>query len=262
MLSKEEFIAFEEELTGNLQRHPDVLGLVFVGSAADHSRIDQWSDHDFFVVSVEGKGESLRQDLRWLPNHDKIAFHPRETAHGFKVVYLDGHVLEFAVFNDSELELASANDFLVTVDKTGTIANRMKQIAERSANRLKETKYDPEAAYELLLCQLLIGVGRARRGENLIASEHIRSWAVTALVGLIRFWEEPAAETVHLTDNLNALRRFEKQYPHYGLAILKAQAPETESCARAIVDILVESKYLSESQKEQAQVVKDRLGWR
>lgn len=259
--SKESFLEYEKQLTSNLQEHPDVLGLTFVGSAADHSRIDEWSDHDFFVITVEGKGESLRQDLSWLPNHDQIAFRPRETAHGLKVVYQDGHVLEFAVFNDSELELASANDYLVTVDITNNIEQRMQEIATRSAIKVKEAKYDPEAAYELLLCQLLIGVGRSRRGENLIASEHIRSWAVSALVGLIRFWEDPLQETVHLTDNLNALRRFEKQYPTYGLLIEQAQASTTEECAKAILQILINSNHLSQKQKDQADVVSRRLGW-
>lgn len=262
MQTKEAFLEFETQLTNNLQAHPDVLGLTFVGSAADHIRIDEWSDHDFFVVTIEGKGEGLRQDLTWLPNHDQIAFHPRETAHGLKVVYQDGHVLEFAVFNDSELELASANSFLVTVDKSGNIQQRMEAIAERSAAKVKETEYNPEAAYELLLCQLLIGVGRARRGENLIASEHIRSWAATALVGLIRFWEDPKQGTVHLADNLNSLRRFEKQYPEFGLAIEKAQALTTEACAQALLQILFDSNYLTENQISQAQVVKERLNWR
>lgn len=261
MQSREAFLEYENQLTHNLQEHPDVLGLTFVGSAADHSRVDEWSDHDFFVITVEGEGEKLRQDLSWLPNHAQIAFRPRETAHGLKVVYQDGHVLEFAVFNDSELELASANDYLVTVDKTNNIEQRMKQIATSSAVKVKEAKYDPEAAYELLLCQLLIGVGRSRRGENLIASEHIRSWAVSALVGLLRFWEDPAQESVHLTDNLNALRRFERQYPAYGLSIEQAQASTTEACAKAILEILFNSNHLSQKQKDQADVVSNRLGW-
>lgn len=261
MKSKESFLEFEYQLTSSLQEHPDVLGLIFVGSAADHSRIDEWSDHDFFVITVEGKAESLRQDLSWLPNHEQIAFSPRETAHGLKVVYQDGHVLEFAVFNDSELELASANDYLVNVDKTNSIEQRMKAIATRTDIKVKETKYNPEAAYELLLCQLLIGVGRSRRGENLIASEHIRSWAVSALVGLIRFWENPIQDTVHLSDNLNALRRFEKQYPTHGHLIEQAQASTTEECAKAILGILINSSHLSQKQKDQANVVSRRLGW-
>lgn len=266
MKTLELFLQFEDQLTRNLAAHADVIGLVFVGSAADHSRFDEWSDHDFFVVTTEGKGEDLRQDLSWLPNADQIAIRPRETAHGLKAVYTDGHVLEFAVFNDSELELAGANDFLVTVDKTGEIATRMRALAEKSATaqlKTNQTEYRADAEFELLLCQLLIGVGRARRGEVLIAGEHVRSWAVGNLVGLIRHWLHPVRGAEHLTDNLNRLRRFEKQYPTLGIRIASAQEKPVEDCARALLDVVLEAGggNLSAAQRAQAAVVSERLGW-
>ena len=266
MKTIEEFLAFEDALTANLQAHPDVLGLAFVGSAADHSRFDEWSDHDFFVVTTEGKGEGLRQDLGWLPNHESIAIRPRETAHGLKVVYRDGHVLEFAVFNDSELELSGANAYLVTVDKTGNIDARMAAIAAKSAAGAAKAigaDYDEAAQYELFLCQLLIGVGRARRGEALIAGEHVRSWAVGTLVGLIRHWQHPVRGTESATDNLNALRRFEKQYPTLGIRIASAQEKSVEDCAKALLEVALETGggNLSREQHAQAAVVSARLGW-
>jgi hypothetical protein len=261
MQSKEEFLQFEDQLTQNLQEQPAVLGLIFLGSAADHSRIDQWSDHDFFVVTVNGRAEELRQNLNWLPNHSEIAMSPRETAHGLKVVYENGHVLEFAVFEDSELEIASANSYLVTLDKSGTIKSRMSKIAEKTTVGLENSKFYPDSTYELLLCQLLIGVGRARRGENLIANEHIRSWAVTALVKLLRHWQEPMQDSIHLTDSLNPLRRFEKQYPDFGRAIQEALALDTEDSAKAIMQIVLTSGYLSDKQKEQAKVISKKLNW-
>ena len=174
------FLEFEAELSANLQAHPDVLGLVFVGSAADHSRFDEWSDHDFFVITENERAEALRQDLSWLPNASEIAIRPRETAHGLKVVYRDGHVLEFAVFENRELEIAAANAFLVTVDKTGDIQSRMQALADKTAAESMKnnvTEFNAEREYELFLCQLLIGVGRARRGEVLIAGQHVRSGA-------------------------------------------------------------------------------------
>lgn len=262
----DEFLAFEDALTESLRERDDVIGLVFVGSAADHSRFDEWSDHDFFVISAEGAGEALRQDLGWLPNSDQIVFRPRETAHGLKVVYGDGHVLEFAVFNDSELELAGANDFLVTLDKSGNISSRMAALAAKSAEasaRAHGSDYRADAAYELFLCHLLIGVGRARRGELLIAGEHIRSWAVSGLVGLIRQWHAPADGTAALTDNLNDLRRFERQYPDLGAGIAKAQADSVEECAKALLGIALEAggQNLNQQAHAQAKVVSERLGW-
>jgi hypothetical protein len=261
-----EFLAFEDALTESLRERDDVIGLVFVGSAADHSRFDEWSDHDFFVITVEGAGEGLRQNLDWLPNHEQIAIRPRETAHGLKVVYGDGHVLEFAVFNDSELELAGANAYLVTLDKPGNIGNRMAALATKSAEgsvKAHGSDYRPDAAYELFLCQLLIGVGRARRGELLIAGEHVRSWAVSGLVGLIRHWHEPEAGATHLTDNLNDLRRFERQYPPLGRAIAAAQGQPVEQCAQQLLAVAFEAgeSNLDAQALAQAEVVKTRLGW-
>ena len=72
---------------------------------------DQWSDHDFFVISEPGSQEYFRNDLSWLPDDRQIAFWFRETTHGLKVVYENGNLLEFAVFDFAELELAKADRF-------------------------------------------------------------------------------------------------------------------------------------------------------
>ncbi|MFM6962769.1 MAG: hypothetical protein ACKOWJ_00660 [Micrococcales bacterium] len=262
----EEFLEFETRLTDNLTQLADVIGLVFVGSAAAHFRLDEWSDHDFFVVTVEGAGEALRQDLSWLPDADQIALSPRETDHGLKVVYKSGHVLEFAVFNDSELELAGANDYLVTVDKSGTIHARMAAIAAKSAVASEKARleiFDSKAQYELFLCQLLIGVGRARRGELAIAGEHVRSWAVGTLIHLVRHWRVVAEGTEKLTDNLAPLRRFEVQFPVFGAQIAEAQACLVEDCAKALLSIALTAGEgaLNEKQVTQAEVVSRKLGW-
>ena len=259
MQSKEEFLQFEEQLTQKLEVLNEVIGLIFLGSAADHSRIDEWSDHDFFVVTKQGQAEALRTNLSWLPNHERIALSPRETAHGLKVVYEDGHVLEFAVFEDSELEIASANSYLVTLDKTKTIQTRMQAIADKTQSNLDIKPFDPNSTYELLLCQLLIGVGRARRGEGLIASEHIRSWAMSSLIKLLRHWHGTSES--HLTDSLNPLRRFEKQYSDLGSAINKALALSPEDCAKAFLQILIDSNQLTKKELSQAQVIAKKLNW-
>ncbi len=266
MQTLDEFLDFETQLTARLEAHSDVIGLVFVGSAADHSRFDEWSDHDFFVITREGAGESLRQDLSWLPDAEQISLQPRETAHGLKVVYSNGHVLEFAVFNDSELELAGANAFLVTLDKSGNIADRMTALAAKSAaSALKATTgdYRPGIQFELFLCQLLIGVGRARRGELLIAGEHVRSWAVAGLVGLSKHWLPVAEGTEHLADNLAPLRRFERQYPSLGAAIAASQSLPVEECAKGLLEIATSAfaAQLSQQQLDQATVVARRLDW-
>ena len=256
--SIEKFLAYSEALRANLDSRPEVVGLVFLGSAADTSRADEWSDHDFFVISKNGLAEDLRQDLGWLPRFDEIAIAVRETDHGLKVVYEDGQVLEFAVFQDSELEIAAANSFAVSIDKCNLQA-RMEAIAGKTGYETPNQKRE----FELLLCQLLIGVGRARRGEQLIAGQHIRSWAINNLLGLVRLHQAPAEGTAAKQDNLNRYRRFEVQYPALGNRIELAQQQPLEACARELLHIAVEvcASNLTEAELHQVYVVRHRLGW-
>lgn len=257
------FLAYRESLRDNLLQLPHVIGLIFVGSAADTSRVDEWSDHDFFVVTKPGTAEAMRQDLSWLPHFEHIVLAPRETSHGLKVIFTDGKVLEFAIFEDAELELAGANDYDVFIDKAN-IEARMAAIAAKSV----PAEFDEVAEFELFLCQLLIGVGRARRGELLIAGQHMRSFALTNLLGLIRHWIEPEPETEGIEDNLNRFRRFERQYPVLGQRIEAMLESDAESCAKAMLALVVEvaeqnfeGKNLLETAAKQIAVVRQTLGW-
>jgi hypothetical protein len=259
----QKFLAYRESLRDNLLQLPQVTGLIFVGSAADTSRVDKWSDHDFFVVTTPGSAEAMRQDLSWLPHFEHIVLSPRETAHGLKVVFTDGHVLEFAIFEDSELELAGANDFEVFIDKAN-IQARMEAIAKRSA----PADFDEVQEFELFICQLLIGVGRARRGEVLIAGQQMRSYALTNLLGLIRHWVKPKTGTQHLEDNLNRFRRFEKQYPALAGRIELLLEQDPESCAKGMLELVVEvaasnfeGSNLLETSGNQISTLKKTLDW-
>ena len=256
--SLEKFLAYSDQLRINLDARPEVVGLVFLGSAADTSRADQWSDHDFFVISVDEQAEALRQNLDWLPNFDSISIAVRETDHGLKVVYQDGQVLEFAVFKDSELDTVSAGEFAVALDKCN-LQQRMQARAEKSISKPANLKNE----FELFLCQLLIGVGRARRGEQLIAGQHIRSWAINNLLGLVRLTLPPVEGTEALADNFTRYRRFEKQYPALGAQIEAAQQLPLEACARALLNLALEvcGEALSAEHLQQVYVIRHRLGW-
>lgn len=252
------FLAFSAALADNLSARSEVIGLVLVGSTADTKRVDEWSDHDFFVFTQEGRAEELRQDLSWLPNHDQIAMRPRETAHGLKVVYESGQVLEFAVFNDSELEIVSVNDYSVAVDKTN-ITERMQVVASRQHN--KHSALDDE--FDLFLANILIGVGRARRGEVLIAGQHIRSYCIDFVLGLLRAWHSPVQGLEQSGDSLNRFRRFELQYPEFGRRLeLLAEMP-VEASAKHLVELVVEAgrDHLTEQQLHSVFVVRHRFDW-
>jgi len=103
-MESDAFRNWTERLHAKLGADARVIGLVMLGSSAEAQRTpDAWSDHDFFVITHPGTQEALRTHLDWLPEPDQIVLRPRETKHGLKVLYDDGHVIEFAVFDLQEL---------------------------------------------------------------------------------------------------------------------------------------------------------------
>ena len=64
-MQPDEYRAFTDELTERLRADERAIGLVAVGSMADRDYApDEWSDHDFFVITPPGGQEELRNDLR------------------------------------------------------------------------------------------------------------------------------------------------------------------------------------------------------
>lgn len=258
MTTLEQFLDFSNRLTASLLERQDVLGLVLVGSTADTSRVDEWSDHDFFVVTKPGSAESLRHDLSWLPDHEQIIMSPRETEHGLKVIYQNSHVLEFAVFDNEELELASANAYAVAIDRSD-ISTRMAAIAKRSAPK----PFDLAAEFDIFLAHILIGVGRDRRGEHLIGGHFAKTICLNAALGFVRALEVPKPGTEAKADNLNRYRRFELQYPELGEELEKLQRLSAEDCSKGLLDLVLRllGDRASAKQVENANLVKRRFGW-
>ena len=223
------FDEYSDRLLTRVASRDDVLGLVFLGSGADRDRLDEWSDHDFFLVVAEGAQEGLRTTLDWLPDHQSIVLAARETEHGLKVVHADGHVLEFAVATLAELATFSANSWVVILDRGG-VADTMGEIAARP--KPGDTA-DDGRDIRLFLTLLLIGTGRARRGELLTAGESVREYALGHLLSV---WRRrlPTPDAPKL-DNLDVRRRFELVYPDAEIASLLERDPE--SAARALLDL-------------------------
>jgi len=227
------FLDYQDQLLAMVSKRDEVLGLMFAGSAADTSRVDEHSDQDFFLIVVDGKAESFRQNLDWLPEHNQILLSPRETEHGLKVVYSNGRVLEFAIFEDSELDSHVAPiDNRVVLDKKD-IAPRINKIAKKAAPKAVNV----ETEFELFLSLIQIGVGRFRRGEQIAADQHIKSYALEKLLGLIRELSPVASSKA---DSLNRFRRFEFDYPALGARIQSAMRLDAETCAMEFVAIAAE----------------------
>lgn len=262
-----DFERFRVRLLAAVEVHDDVLGLVWVGSAADTGRVDQWSDHDFFLITRPGSQERLRRKLDWLPDHDDIAIAARETAHGLKVVYRDGHVLEFAVASPEELSTFRGNQWEVALDRESITERMRRDVAPARPGPSgggapgRDGVRDPGTDLRLFLVNLLIGVGRARRGEVLSAGQCVRTNAVRHLLqaaaGIL------PGENPDRLDDLDPWRRFESVFPAAGALIAAALTRDVEPCARALLEaaeVLLGDAPAGFPAAE-ALVVRSRLGW-
>jgi hypothetical protein len=236
-MDPEAYERFTRDLQNRLEADPRVLGLVALGSMARLDYLpDRWSDHDFFVVVAPGAQDSFRTDLGWLPRNDEIAFSFRDTAHGVKVVFRDGHLIEFAVFDPDELELARVNRYRVLLDRE-KINDRVAGVAEATA-RLAAAPSD-EWLIGQFLTNLLVGAGRHRRGERLSGRQLVTKSALPHLVALLAK-HTGSPETAKL-DSLDPPRRFEAVFPALGRRVDAALGMETPAAALALLDLAVEA---------------------
>lgn len=223
-----DFLDYQRRLVEAVSKRSDVLGLMFAGSSANIVRADKYSDHDFYLVVEDQVAEKYRQELDWLPDSENILLRPRETQHGLKVMYRDGRLLEFAVFADSELDSQIAPQDRVVAFDRGGIAERIEAIT------LADSKtFNAEDELALFLTLLHIGLGRARRGEIVAANQHIKSYAVNHLVGIIRHSTGDSANA----DSLNRYRRFELDRPEEAAAIAMALDVPAEQAAADLIEI-------------------------
>ncbi len=229
---------FEAELVSWARTHPDVVGLIASGSLARLEREpDEWSDHDVWVVVKDGTAEPLRRDASWLPDADRIAFCYRESAHGVNVVYDDGHLVEFAVFDDAELEIVRANHVKVLVDKAD-LGSRVQAITTATAIVADDELRDGSVVFGKFLGQIVIGASRHGRGEALSADAMIKFHALGNLLRLLgRFAEH---ETPARLDNLDPARRFEEAFPQLAERIARATRMPAAACAADLLDVAEE----------------------
>jgi len=225
---------FIDRLTANLQADDRVQGLVLLGSTAGQSHPpDEWSDHDFFVITASGAQEDFRTCFDWLPDHDEIMLTVRETSHGLKVLYVSGHILEYAVFDLAEIALAKANDYRVAFDRGG-VAAAMQTIAT-APHTDTYTRDNLRRDMGMFLCLLVIGAGRVARGEAISGQVFIRSYALGHLLAALIHTVE--GENASQLDNLDPLRRFEQVFPQIGEEINAAlMLPPTEA-ALGLLDV-------------------------
>jgi hypothetical protein len=226
----EEYRSFTGELRDHLAADGRAIGLIAVGSMADADYApDEWSDHDFFVVTAAGGQEALRTDLSWLPRTNRIALSLRETEHGLLVIYDDGHMIEFAVFDLEEIALAGMNRYRVLLD-LGGVADRAAEVAAHP----REPR-DDLFLFAKTIAAALVATGRGRRGEKLSAA-FLVTWATTYLNRLLI--ENVPSERASILDGFDSLRRFELAYPELGAELAAIVCLDPADAGPALLDVL------------------------
>ena len=224
---------FTRHLTARLAAEPDVLGLVALGSTSGAPPgPDRWSDHDFFVVTRPGAQERFRAAPSWLPAPDRIVLWHRETAHGLKAVWDDGHLAELAIFDPEELALARVSRWALLLDRAG-LARRLEAVQAATAAAAGPVDLRHEAGQ--LVCALLVGGLRAARGERLSGGLFVRAHAARHYLRLLAAAVPAAPEAA--PDGLDPFRRVELGWPAQAQALEVALAQPPAGAARALLEL-------------------------
>jgi len=207
-MNPDEHEAFLRALVDRLARDPRVVGVVALGSSSDPATTDEWSDHDLFLVVEPGAQEAFRADLGWLAPPGRVLHAFRETAHGVTAILAGGHLVELAVFDLSELAVARVSRYRMLFDRGG-VAGRMEEVARASAGARGESAADDAWLLGMFLSGVLVGGGRAKRGERLAGRAALLGASRRLLVLLARH----ARVDRSTLDAFDPHRRFERAHP-------------------------------------------------
>jgi hypothetical protein len=227
-MNANEFENYTERLQASLESLPCVIGLVTLGSTAEPGFRDEWSDHDFWVITEPGMQESLIEDLSWLPDHENILFEVSHLPHGRTILFRNRHKVEFAVFDASELRAGKIVRYRVVIDRD--------HVAELIANVHRETygqaKLRPEALENLCIV-IWSAVELHARGELLHARQYINGFAINQLLNLLY------SETIdERRDVLDPRRRLESRAPELAAKLLELYAKPVPHAALLLLDIV------------------------
>lgn len=223
-----------DAIGASLARHDDALALIGLGSVGlELTRLDGYSDLDFFVLVASGARRGYLDDLAWLSDICPIAYAFPNTADGYKLLFADGIFCEFAIFEPAGL---AAIPFA-----PGRVIWKQPQVPERIGTPAQHpaapTRRDSAWLVGEALTNLYVGLARERRGERLSATRFIQGYAVDRLLELVAEVEPPGAAPA---DGFAPERRFEQRFPRVAAEVaawMQGYERNSES-ARAILAFL------------------------
>ena len=222
------FDTYTDQLRVSLESVRDVLGLVTLGSTADSTLRDEWSDHDFWIITTPGSQDRIVNDLSWLPDYDDIAIVVCHGKHGRTALYRNQHQVEFAVFDIDEARTGKIERYQVLIDR-GQIAELIESVHQ---DTLEEARVKPDAL-ENLCATLWSACERNGRGELLSARQYIDGFAVNKLLNLIS-GNQPDDER---KDVLDPRRRLELRSPALAAEVMSIRDLSVPDAALRILEL-------------------------
>jgi hypothetical protein len=196
-------------IAASVANTPHALALIGLGSiGTELERLDAYSDLDFFVIVDAGCKRAWIADLAWMEAVAPVAYAFRNTADGYKLLFIDGIFCEFAVFEPADLAQ-------VPFQHSRLVWKRPDIAADSLSGKPVTTPPVHDTAWLVgeALTNLYIGLCRHRRGEKLSAARFIQQYAVDRILELAPSLESEVRAPV---DPFAGERRFEQRFP--GLA--------------------------------------------
>lgn len=201
-----------DDIGNYLVNRDDVLGLLGLGSVGvELSRLDQYSDLDFFLIVKKGSKSTYLASLFWLSDVYPLVYSFRNTVDGYKILFSDGIYGEFAVFEEQEMTDISYSEGRWIFKKLDCKTSNV-QIMPFQPLVSKQTDF----AVNELLTNLLVGLQRFRRGERLAAQRLIEVHALNQLISIL---PSIYVEENIVADKFNLDRRVEFRFPAFAKKI-------------------------------------------
>ena len=223
-----EFDDYTERLRASLESVREVIGLIVLGSTADSALRDEWSDHDFWIVTELGKQDALVEDLSWLPDYQNIAIVVKHLPHGRTIIFRNRHKVEFGVFDATEVSSGKIGRYRILFDRD-RIAEMIAAVHDATKQQAR-TKPD---ALENLCVVLWSACERHFRGELLSARQYLDGFAIDRLLSLI----SNCGTGDERKDLLDARRRLEQRSPQLATELIAMRDKPVPEAALQLLDI-------------------------
>jgi hypothetical protein len=195
-------------ILGSLQRDPLVVGMIALGSTADPTLRDKWSDHDFWIITQPGREDYYLDSADWLPDSKQILISVRHGAHYRAALYRDGHKVEYGVFESGTAYQGKIERYSVLLERGGMVS-LASGVREEARTIRREQVFRPTNLANLAIL-VWTAYERHGRGEWL-AGERYLSFAIDLFLDLMTAYVLPEEEK--RADFLDPRRRLEQRRP-------------------------------------------------